>query len=268
MDYNQKNIIIFILIILYLLFLFFNINTNNYINNENIPKIIYTCHKKLDENIPKIIYMCHKKLDEIKIYSKNWEKLNPDYKIILYDDDMCKKMLIDNYPQIYLDIFNYVENGPIKADFWRLCVLYLYGGVYVDADIEPIMPLNSFLEPDIYFVTVATYEEQYKFNPNFIICRKNNKIIKNCIDWYINKYNNKEPYIYWNWSIVNGFNDTFNFKNYNKKYGVYNIDDSGKKIQILQQIKNDFIRDYVIYNNITLFYDRYEHYDSDNHVFR
>jgi GR25 family glycosyltransferase involved in LPS biosynthesis len=217
-------------------------------------------------NIPKVIFMCDKKLDQIKIYSKNWEKLNPDYKVSLYDDDMCKKMLSSNYPSLYLDIFNYLKDGPIKADFWRLCVLYLYGGVYVDADIEPLIPIKDFLEVNANFVIVSTYEKEYKFNPNFIMCKKNDKIIKDCIDWYINKYNNKEPYEYWKWSIVNAFNDTFHFKNFNKNFGLYN--DTNKKIQILQQVKNKYKKDdYVIYNNILVFNDRYKNYDSVNHAF-
>ena len=87
--------------------------------------------------IPKIIYMCHKVLDKIEIYSKNWKNLNPEYEIKLYDDELCKKFLLDEYSQLHLDIFNFLKDGPIKADFWRICILNKYGGLYIDADIEP-----------------------------------------------------------------------------------------------------------------------------------
>ena len=96
--------------------------------------------------IPKVIYMCHKNLDKIKIYSQNWKKLNPNYEIKLYDDEMCKKFLLEEYSQLYLDIFNYLEDGPIKADFWRVCILYKYGGLYADADIEPLVSLSKYID--------------------------------------------------------------------------------------------------------------------------
>lgn len=158
--------------------------------------------------IPKIIYMCHKNLDKIEIYSKNWKILNPEYEIRLYDDELCKKFLLDEYSQLHLDIFNFLEDGPIKADFWRVCILNKYGGLYVDADIEPLVPLNKFIQDDEYFVTCISCafnrrKLSFQLNPHFIMCDKNNVILQNSIERYINAYNNKMPYSYWGWSICN-----------------------------------------------------------------
>jgi len=156
--------------------------------------------------ISKVIYMCHKILDKIKIYSKNWEKLNPEYEIKLYDDELCKKFLLEEYSQLHLDIFNFLKDGPIKADFWRVCILNKYGGLYIDADIEPFIPLNKFIEDDDYFVTCLssnfkTTNSCCKLNPHFILCYKNNKLLQDSICRYIKKYNDKIPYKYWEWSI-------------------------------------------------------------------
>ncbi len=38
---------------------------------------------------------------------KNYTKLNPDYKIKLYDNDDCINFLNDKYSQKYVDIFNF-----------------------------------------------------------------------------------------------------------------------------------------------------------------
>ena len=118
--------------------------------------------------IPKIIYMCDKTLNYIKIYSQNWIKLNPDYEIKLYDNTLCEQFLLDNYSQLHCDIFKYIPDGPIKADFWRVCILYKYGGLYVDADNEPLVPLKDFIEEDVDFVTCKSYWDIMNFNPNFI----------------------------------------------------------------------------------------------------
>ena len=176
--------------------------------------------------IPKVIYMCHKNLDKIKIYSQNWKKLNPNYEIKLYDDEMCKKFLLEEYSQLYLDIFNYLEDGPIKADFWRVCILYKYGGLYADADIEPLVSLSKYIDDNDEFVTCISmnFNEnflEFQFNPHFIICNKDNKILEDSINRYIKKYNEKHIYEYWDWSIckqfiINGVKD--------KKSQIINID--------------------------------------------
>lgn len=156
--------------------------------------------------IPKVIYMCHKDLDKIKIYSKNWSDLNPEYKIELYDDEMCKQFLLNEYSQLHLDIFNFLEDGPIKADFWRVCVINKYGGLYIDSDIQPIIPLSKYIEDDDDFVTCISSNFiqrrlEWQLNPHFILSDKNNIILENCINKYISQFMNKEPYKYQYWSI-------------------------------------------------------------------
>jgi len=154
--------------------------------------------------------MCHKTLDKIKIYSQNWKKLNPDYEIKLYDDTLCKEFLLNEYSQLYVDIFNFLQDGPIKCDFWRICILNKYGGLYVDADIEPLVPLNEFIDDNDDFVTCISINFNktavtFQYNPHFILCDKNDDILKYAINKYIQKYNNKDSYNYWGWSICNFF---------------------------------------------------------------
>ena len=57
----------------------------------------------------KTIYICYKTLKEIKIYSNNWKKLNPDWNIELYDDNRCRDFLLKEFSQVFVDIFNYIE---------------------------------------------------------------------------------------------------------------------------------------------------------------
>jgi mannosyltransferase OCH1-like enzyme len=157
-------------------------------------------------DIPKNIYICFKSLDKIKIYSNNWKKLNPDYEIKLYDDELCKEFLLKEYSQLHLDVFNFIPDGPIKADFWRVCIINKYGGLYVDADIEPLIPLNKYIDNDDDFATCISVnfkngEKQWQLNPHFILSNKNNTVLQNCIDKYIEMYTNKMKYNYWEWSI-------------------------------------------------------------------
>lgn len=222
--------------------------------------------------IPKIIHMCNKNLDAKSVeYSNNWKKLNPDFIITLSDETMKRTFLQTGYPKIYTDIFDFLEDGPIKADFWRVCILFRHGGVYCDIDIEPLIPLSKFIEQNISFVTCSAYRKQLLFNPSFIIAPKECIILKKVIDWYIKKFENKEPYYYWSWSIMQAFTDTLLLQNYNNKEGIYIYKgDNGQelKVQIIQEVPGKEHSDaHNIYKGMRVFNNRYKDWDHINHCF-
>jgi len=214
------------------------------------------------ELVPKNIYMCHKTLNHIEIYSQNWKKLNPEWDIKLYDDKMCQEFFLKEYSRIHYDIFNFLQHGPIKADFWRVCVLYKYGGLYVDADIEPLVPLKDYIEEDIHFCTCII--EKNKYNPHFLLANKGDNILKWCIEQYIKNYTNKVPYTYWgDYSIPLIFNKILNFE----EPTIYEIND--KKYKFLLNVgDNDFRTEHAVCNNIKIFNNRYLNYDIKKHKFK
>jgi mannosyltransferase OCH1-like enzyme len=216
---------------------------------------------------PKIIYLCNKKINEKDIIaSSKWKMLNPEYEIRLYDDELIKLFLEREYGELYKNIFNFLKDGPIKSDFWRICILYKYGGVYSDIDNIPFIKLSDFIENDIDFVTCSSYWDKFKYNPNFIISSKNNIILKNCINWYIHKYMNNHIYNYWDWSIMNAFSQLLHLNNYNKKWGIYKVHDMN--IQIIEEIQGkEHYDDHNIYNNKRVFNNRSEHWDFNLHTF-
>jgi len=222
--------------------------------------------------IPKQIFMCDKTLQFITTFSKNWQKLNPDYKIHLYDDQMCTEFLLQEFGQLYVDIFNYITSGPIKADFWRICILFKKGGVYVDADNEPLQPLHSFIDPSASFVTCSSYfkTKPFIYNPNFIMCMPGEPILAQCIDWYINKFKKKEIFIYWNWSIMNCFTDVLKLQNFNKESGIYNLDSNHQyKVQIIKECPGKNHSDaHNMYNGVRVFNNRYKEWDAKTHSFK
>ena len=220
---------------------------------------------------PKVIYICNKNLDFIKHYSKNWKILNPDYEIKLYDDNLCNEFLKNEFSQLHSDIFNYIKDGPIKADFWRVCIVYKYGGLYVDADIEPLLPLKDYIEKEADFVSCLGYNDN-PFNPHFIMANKEDDFLKKCIDTYIDYYNNKKRYSYWGWSITLIFTQllkNMNFYNTHNLYdGLYTIEN--KKYQFINEIfphranLNDV---YCVYKGLRVFNNRYKIYNSTKHDF-
>jgi len=215
---------------------------------------------------PKTIYFCNRTLDKMEMYASNWKKLNPEYDVQLFDNQMCENFLLEEYGELYKEIFNYIPDGPIKADFWRICILYKYGGVYSDIDNEPIVPIKDFLEPDVGFLTCSSYSSEMSFNPNFIIAHKGCSILKRCIDWYLNKYTQKHHYGYWQWSIMRAFTDTLQLANYHKDQGIYDIDNI--KVQIMKECPgNDHYDAHNLYKGKRVFNNRYRTWNHNTHSF-
>jgi hypothetical protein len=215
--------------------------------------------------IPKVIYICHKTLDDIQKYSLAWTRLNPEYKIELYDDDRCKSFLLNEYSQLHVDIFDFIPDGPIKCDFWRVCVLFKFGGVYADADIQPLVPLSSYIEDNDDFVTCLShyFPRHPKFNPHFIVSQSGNIFLEKAIATYVDFFKQKHQYSYWGWSIC-CILDIQAVKRFDSHVLYIN----GMKCKMLKEIKVPFNdkNDFCIYNNIIVMKNRYDNYRDHNFI--
>jgi mannosyltransferase OCH1-like enzyme len=246
----------------------------------------------IQKEIPKIIYICHKNLKCLNMTYKFWNILNPTYQIRLFNDAMCEQFLLDQFSELHQSIFKFIPDGPIKSDFWRICILYRCGGIYVDADIHPLVPLNNYLSRSSDFVTCITTSNG-NFNPHFIAVRKNDPILKQCIEEYIHFYNHrKQSYAYWDWSIVHMFNKflsnvkthynkmpqsqifTLNEKKYQLFFEMTSHDRSdGNNKHVIDNIMTSFkphgLHDYYCtFLNRRIFNTRYINYDPHEHKFK
>jgi len=223
----------------------------------------------LNKTIPKRIYLCYKTKNIPDYILPNWLKLNPDYEIKLYDNTDCIQFLKEYYNQHHVDIFNYILDGPIKADFWRVCILYKMGGIYCDIDIEPLISFNKFVDSDIILLT-ATSINKNELNPQIIITPTNNPILEKCINTYLDYFNKNKPYQYWDWSIVHIMTKICNkiFNSYITEDGIY-YDSNSNKYQFIKEIglTNRLSDIYCNYKNIRVLNNRYITYDSYNHTF-
>jgi hypothetical protein len=263
LNYNKFITISIIIILLILLILFIV-----FLYKNNIKKIINEAFNNDSSvnkpEIPKVIYMCHKNIDDIKKYSENWKRLNPEYEIKLYDNELSEQFLLKEFSQLHCDIFKYIPDGPIKADFWRVCIIYKYGGLYVDADINPLIPLKDYIEKDVDFVTCISnfFKEEGRntdLNPHFIMARPNDNDLLNCINKYIDYYNNKVEYSYWGWSIAILLK--INNMPINKKSCIHY--DENKKYQFLLETPD---LENCEYNGIVVLKNRYDNYKDHNFI--
>lgn len=90
---------------------------------------------KIYSIIPLNIFQTWHSLDLPTKMKENLELLkrqNPEFKHYLYDDNMCRQFIKDNFDEEVLYSFDKLKPGAYKADLWRYCVLYIHGGIYLD----------------------------------------------------------------------------------------------------------------------------------------
>jgi hypothetical protein len=196
--------------------------------------------------IPKNIFIfvefdCNSIPDDFEKYINNITNLHPDFSIQIYDEAKFQDKLIADFPNIYYKIFNYLDNTLIKSDFFRICMLHKYGGIFIDHDTNVLFNLNLFNNNNLDFltITVNNYINETIFYPSFIAANENNILIKIILEKYIDMYNDNIPFNFDTFSIINITNNLFNINsNFTKKDGAY----------YYENIKCDFISETFIDN--------------------
>jgi hypothetical protein len=96
--------------------------------------------------IPKIIHACwlgSAQMPQEQVeYIEGWKKLHPDYRIILWTDEMFNEYLDDS--AFVKEALRRKKYGFL-SDYFRFTVLYKFGGIYIDTDVELKKNLDCFL---------------------------------------------------------------------------------------------------------------------------
>ncbi|MBB2177535.1 glycosyltransferase family 32 protein [Gluconacetobacter johannae] len=86
-----------------------------------------------DENIP----------PDVEIFMNSWKNIyGHNYK--RYNMETAKNFIEENFVSEFLEAFLKCYHPAMRSDFFRLCYLYINGGIYIDADELPIKDLPIF----------------------------------------------------------------------------------------------------------------------------
>lgn len=111
--------------------------------------------------IPKNIFQTHKSLNYIISKQKliksisSWYRFNDKFKYYFYDDEMCDNFMKETYG-IDSDVYKAYSMLPMavmKADLWRYCIIYKYGGIYADTDAVCNVNPNIFINNSLLTVS-------------------------------------------------------------------------------------------------------------------
>lgn len=129
-----------------------------------IPKTIHYCWFG-NGKFPKLAQKC----------LESWKKFCPDYEIICWNEE-----------KFDLNINTYVKEAyenkkyAFVTDYVRLYVLYNYGGIYMDTDVEVLKSLDEFLQHKAF----SGFENETDIPTGIMGSEKGVKIFKELLNYY------------------------------------------------------------------------------------
>ena len=131
------------------------------------------------KKIPKTIHYCWfggNPLPNIAVKCINsWKKYLPDYEIIEWNEDN-----FDVNSNLYVKEAYENKKYAFVTDYVRLLVLYNYGGIYMDTDVEIIKNIDVFLDNNAF----SSFENNNYIPTGIMAAKKGNKWIKMLLDEY------------------------------------------------------------------------------------
>jgi len=147
--------------------------------------------------IPKIIHQIYQTRNGQPIPRRvlEWVKrcatINTEYQHIFWKDEKnINSFILDNFYQYYT-AYKMLPNDVQRWDLLRLMILYLYGGIYIDTDVEMYKAIDENVLHDDDKCVFALEPEQHAFDYErmpyligtyFIACERENEFIRLLID--------------------------------------------------------------------------------------
>lgn len=132
-------------------------------------------------NIPKVIHYFwfggNEKPEIVKKCIDSWKRFFPDYEIKEWNEDNY-----DIYKAQYMQEAYQCKKWAFVSDYARFDVLYNYGGIYFDTDVEVLKKFpNDFFDANGF----TGVESNNYISPGLVFaCEPNNKIIKEILIEY------------------------------------------------------------------------------------
>lgn len=169
-----------------------------------IPKKIHYCWMS-GEEYPELVKKC----------INSWKKIMPDYEIIEWNS-----LNFDYKENLYCKQAYDMKKWAFVSDYVRLKVLYEFGGIYLDSDIEVFRRFDDLLNNKAF----TGFESDEIIGPWLLASEANNPIFKQFLDAYQDRVFVKEdgeldltpnPIILSEILSSNGFENNGKFQNLN-----------------------------------------------------
>jgi hypothetical protein len=103
-------------------------------------------------------------------------KAQDGYRYNCLTDEQCFTFLQIEFGERFSNAYKVLVPGAYRADFWRYCVLYKYGGVYADAKTTLFRDLDEIIRPQDELILVRDIPSKCLLN-GFIACKPGHPLI-------------------------------------------------------------------------------------------
>jgi mannosyltransferase OCH1-like enzyme len=122
------------------------------------------------------------------------QKQNIEFEYYLYDDEDCRLFIKEHFENNVLSAYDSLIPYAYKADFWRYCVLYIYGGIYLDIKYQCMQDFKLIhLTYKEHFVLERPSfwdDDTYGIYNALICCKPGNKLLMDTIHSIVENVNN------------------------------------------------------------------------------
>lgn len=113
-------------------------------------------------------------------YIESWKKFLPDYKIIRWDESN-----FDVHCLPYVEEAYQAKKYAFVSDYARLWVLYNYGGLYFDTDVEVIANMDDVISRGAFMAVENQILHKVMISPGLVMgCEKGLPLLKGIVDSY------------------------------------------------------------------------------------
>ena len=161
-----------------------NVNTDD----DFIPRIIHQLWN--DQFVPRPVVP----------YMKRWMDQHPDWQYWFWTKESQEKLIRKKYPT-YLSLYQGYELEIQRSDMIRFLILYEFGGIYADLDMEVLKPLDDIIQGKPCLLAAATEEvatvfletnETFITNNALIACKPRHRLLKLILEGFFKGRRNKD----------------------------------------------------------------------------
>jgi hypothetical protein len=98
---------------------------------------------------------------------KKWKEFHPDLEHWFWTDETARLFIEKKYPE-YLDLYDSYPRNIQRVDVFRYFVMFEFGGIYADLDVELVKSLDPVLNIAPCILAAEPYEHSHVLHPDFI----------------------------------------------------------------------------------------------------
>lgn len=135
--------------------------------------------------IPATIFQTFKSADvpeRLHAAAMSWVERNPGFAYRFFDDEDARAFVARHFDERALAAYDRTPPGAFRADFWRYCVLFVEGGIYIDIDSICECDLAAVLGSEDTFVSARAGNLDWAIYNGFVCTVPGHPFLRRAIE--------------------------------------------------------------------------------------